>query len=121
MGFSNRLKDLRRNGNLSQEELANNLDINRTSIVHYENGDSGRIPRPDTLNQMADFFNVSIDYLLDRTGDITEDEEQFVSDTEILPISELHKKYQITIDGELASDEELEAAISFVRSLRKKD
>jgi len=122
MGFSNRLETLRKSINLSQEELAKILNINRTSIVHYENSNSGRIPRPDTLEQIADFFGVSIDYLLDRTDDkeVTIEEEGFISDTDDLPLTELQKKYQITVDGEPASDEELEAAIEFIRSLREK-
>lgn len=123
MGFSDRLATLRKNKKLSQEELAKKLNIDRTSIVHYENNNSGRIPRPDTLEQIADFFGVSIDYLLDRTDDkeITMEEEEFISDTDQLSLAELQKKYQITVDGELASDEELEAAIEFIRSLREKN
>lgn len=123
MGFSNRLETLRKSINLSQEELAKILNIDRTSIVHYENSKSGRIPRPDTLEQIADFFDVSIDYLLDRTDDkeVTIEEEQFISDTDDLALTELQKKYQITVDGEPASDEELEAAIEFIRSLREKN
>ena len=123
MGFSNRLETLRKSINLSQEELAKILNIDRTSIVHYENSNSGRIPRPDTLKQIADFFNVSIDYLLDRTDDreVTLEEEGFIADTVDLSLTELQKKYQITVDGEPASDEELEGAIDFIRSLREKN
>lgn len=123
MGFSNRLQTLRKSINLSQEELAKILNINRTSIVHYENSKSGRIPRPDTLKQIADFFDVSIDYLLDRTDDkeVTVEEERFIADTDNLSLAELQKKYQITVDGEPASDEELEGAIDFIRSLREKN
>ena len=122
MGFSNQLKTLRESSNLSQGDLAKILNINRTSIVHYENENSGRIPRPDTLKQIADFFDVSIDYLLDRADDseITAEEERFISDTDRLSLTELQKKYQITIDSEPASEEELEAAIDFIRSLREK-
>ena len=123
MGFSNRLETLRKSINLSQEELAKILNIDRTSIVHYENSKSGRIPRPDTLKQIADFFDVSIDYLLDRTDDreVTVQEEHFISDTDDLSLAELQKKYQLTVDGEPASDEELEGAIDFIRSLREKN
>lgn len=123
MGFSDRLEYLRKDKNLSQAELAKILNIDRTSIVHYENSESGRIPRPDTLKQIADFFEVSIDYLMDRTDDsqLTSSEESFIQDTEELSLTELHKKYQITVDGNPASEEELEAAINLIRSLRAKD
>src|SRR5699024_1801560 len=123
MGFSNRLETLRKSINLSQEELAKILNIDRTSIVHYENSKSGRIPKPDTLEEIANFFGVSIDYLLDRTDnkEVTIEEEGFISDTDDLSLIELQKKYQITVDGEPASDEELEGAIDFIRSLREKN
>lgn len=123
MGFSNRLEYLRKNRNLSQGELAKALNIDRTSVVHYENSESGRIPRPDTLKQIADFFGVSIDYLLDLTDEsrLTSSEESFLLDTEELSLTELHKKYQITVDGNPASEEELNAAINLIRSLREKD
>ncbi len=123
MGFSNRLEALRKSHKLSQEELAKQLNIDRTSIVHYENSKSGRIPRPETLRQIADFFDVSIDYLLDRTDErnLSVEEETFLSDTDALSLNELQKKYQLTVDGELATNEELEAAIELIRSLREKD
>lgn len=120
MGFSNRLKELRKSKKLTQEELADQLNINRTSIVHYENSNSERIPRPERLYQIADFFDVSVDYLLDRAGgeEATEDEEEFITDTGELSLEELQEKYQLTVDGEPASDNELEGAIAFIRSLR---
>lgn len=123
MGFSNRFKSLRENRGLSHEELANKLDINRTSIVHYENSNNERIPRPDRLYQIADFFNVSVDYLLDRADEkeVTEEEEEFISDTGNLSIEELQEKYQLTVDGEPATDNELKGAIAFIRSLRERN
>lgn len=122
MAFSKRFKELRKSRKLTQEELANKLNINRTSIVHYENSNNERIPRPERLYQIADFFNVSVDYLLDRAdeGEVTEEEEEFITDTGELSIEELQEKYQLTVDGEPASDNELEGAIAFIRSLRER-
>lgn len=123
LGFSIRLETLRQSKKLSQEELASILNIDRTSIAHYENPKSGRIPRPATLKQIADFFDVSIDYLLDRTdeSELTSGEQRFVTDTDDLSLMELQKKYQITVDGEPASNEEIESAIDLIRSLREKN
>ncbi len=122
MAFSDRLEQLRKNRDLSQEELARLLNINRTSIAHYESSKSGRIPRPRTLRQMASFFDVSIDYLLDGADDdmLTPSEERFLADTEELSVSELKENYQFTIDGKPASQEELEAVLMLIRSLREK-
>src|SRR5699024_9008449 len=122
MGFSNRLETLRKSINLSQEELAKILNIDRTSIVHYEISNSERIPRPSTLKQITDFFDVSMYYLLDRTDDKDGniEEEGVIVDTDDLSLSERQKKYQINVDGQLAADAELTAAIEFIPSLREK-
>ncbi|MFD2171537.1 helix-turn-helix domain-containing protein [Tumebacillus lipolyticus] len=69
MGFPQRLKELRKSKKLSQESLGKEVGIDRTSISHYENSEENdeRIPRLDTLKKLADFFDVTYDYLLGRT------------------------------------------------------
>lgn len=71
MNFSERLKHLRQSRGLSQEALADILKIPRSSIAHYENADENniRLPRKERLEKIADFFGVSVDYLLGRTED----------------------------------------------------
>lgn len=64
-----RLKELRKKKRLSQVGLAMALDMNQNSISRYENGE--RQADYKTLIAFADFFNVSIDYLLERTDDPT--------------------------------------------------
>ena len=60
-GFGDRLKELRLVAGLSQEKLANQLQITVKSIQRYESG-----YRPDTyaLVKLATYFNVTTDYLL---------------------------------------------------------
>ncbi|MBP3327797.1 MAG: helix-turn-helix transcriptional regulator [Clostridia bacterium] len=60
-----RLKQLRKNKGISQLKLAMDLNMNQNSISRYENG----IREADyaTLIKFADYFKVSIDYLLERT------------------------------------------------------
>lgn len=67
--FSQRLKELRESKGLLQENLADILEIPRSSIGQYESGESDRIPRKDRLEKIADYFNVSVDYLLGRTNE----------------------------------------------------
>ena len=64
-----RLKELRKKKRLSQVGLAMALDMNQNSISRYENGE--READYKTLIAFADFFNVSVDYLLERTNDPT--------------------------------------------------
>ena len=60
-----RLMELRKRKRLSQQALATALDMNQNSISRYETGE--READYKTLIAFADFFNVSIDYLLERT------------------------------------------------------
>jgi transcriptional regulator with XRE-family HTH domain len=61
----NRIKDLRAEKGISQNELAKALGLTQQAISAYENG--LREPDLETLQKIADFFNVSVDYLLGRT------------------------------------------------------
>lgn len=63
------LKELREDKGLTQEELAAILKISRTSVSMYESNTNE--PSLTTLVAIADFFNVSTDYLLRRTKDTT--------------------------------------------------
>ncbi|MBC8061726.1 MAG: helix-turn-helix transcriptional regulator [Clostridiaceae bacterium] len=63
--FKDRLKALRQDGDLTQIELSKILNISRTTISGYESADVE--PGFEILNKIADYFNVSVDYLLNRT------------------------------------------------------
>lgn len=60
-----KLKFLREKRKISQLKLAVDLNMNQNSISRYENGQ--READYATLIAFADYFDVSIDYLLDRT------------------------------------------------------
>lgn len=62
-----RLKTLRNEKNLTQEELGKKINVTKVSISGYEN--NNRSPDTETLQNIADFFDVSVDYLLGRTDD----------------------------------------------------
>lgn len=64
--INQRLKQLRAENNLTQTNLADILGIAKTTLAAYEQGKSE--PSIDTIIKLADFFNVSIDYLLGRTN-----------------------------------------------------
>ena len=59
------LKKLRQQHNLSQQKLADILHVSQQSIYKYENGIT--VPDIETLILMADYFNTSIDYLVEYT------------------------------------------------------
>ena len=61
-----RLKELRKQKNMTQIKLAMDLNLSQNSISRYELGE--REAGYATLIAFADYFNVSIDYLLERTN-----------------------------------------------------
>ena len=60
------LKELRKQKNITQIKLAMDLNLSQNSISRYELGE--REAGYATLIAFADYFNVSIDYLLERTN-----------------------------------------------------
>ena len=63
--FNIRVKELSVSRKLSQQELANFLKISKSSVNMYERGE--REPGLDTLENIADFFNVDMDYLMGKS------------------------------------------------------
>ena len=64
-----RIKELRRKQKITQLKMAMDLNLNQNSISRYENGE--RQPDINELIRIADYFGVSIDYLVGRTDDTT--------------------------------------------------
>lgn len=62
--FAERLKLLRKSKKLTQTELANILHLSHGAVAMWET--NKRQPDNDTLSQLADYFGVSVDYLLGR-------------------------------------------------------
>jgi len=67
MKFGDRLKSIRLENDMTQEELGNLLNKSKNNISQYETGK--REPDLDTLDIISDYFKVSLDYLLGKTDD----------------------------------------------------
>ncbi|MCL2861820.1 MAG: helix-turn-helix domain-containing protein [Firmicutes bacterium] len=65
--FKDIIKDLRRQKNLTQEELAKALDCTHSRISYWESGK--RLPDYDALKRLSLFFDVPADYLLGITDE----------------------------------------------------
>lgn len=63
--MKNIIKSLRREKNLTQVQLAQILNLDQTAVSKWENGKA--IPDTQILIQLADFFDVSTDYLLEKS------------------------------------------------------
>jgi len=79
-----RLKELRKQHSITQEQLAEAIGVERSSIGKYE-GNQNVLPSVDVLKSIADYFQVSTDYLLGR--DITYKQESNDSNS-MLAVSE---------------------------------
>ena len=66
MDFGERLKQSRQDNSVTQEALAAHLNVRRPAISGYET--KGKQPDYERLILIADYFDVSIDYLLGRTN-----------------------------------------------------
>lgn len=93
MDFGNKLKELRMQNGLTQQQLATQLGVTKSVISFYERQE--RTPSPEVLRKMASVFRVSTDFLLDidRTkrldvSDLDDDDIQLVS----LLVDTLRKK-----------------------------
>lgn len=62
-----RIRDLREQSGLSQKAVAEELSMQITQYRRYENGE--RKPAIDFLIQIADLYDVSLDYLVGREAD----------------------------------------------------
>lgn len=65
MTFSERLVSLRKEKKITQKQLAIELNLSEVGIQNYEGG--RRKPAYDVLIALAEYFQVSIDYLVGRT------------------------------------------------------
>lgn len=102
MSFGERLRDLRKEKNLLQSEFGSVFGLSPSGIGSYERNE--REPAYHHLVAFADFFNVSIDYLMCRTDERLMVDRYIERDT--FELSELLDKYTITIKGyELSADD----------------
>lgn len=60
-----RIRDLREDRDLTQAQLGAAIGIPQRTLSYYENGQ--RMLPPEVLSAIADFFGVSVDYILERT------------------------------------------------------
>lgn len=64
--MQNRLKELRKSRGYTQVSLQLQTGIEQSLLSKFENGE--RVPPTETLVRLAEFYNVSIDYILCRTN-----------------------------------------------------
>ena len=86
--FGERFKNERKKKMLTQDELAQKFLLQKSSISRYEN--NKQMPETDLLKKFADFFDVSVDYLL--SGENNEDDIDKKIDKKIIEIFDSYNK-----------------------------
>lgn len=74
MSLSEKLYTLRKKSGLSQEQLAEQLNVSRQAISKWESGAS--CPESDKLIAISNYFNVSLDYLMKEDNEQSKDTPQ---------------------------------------------
>ena len=95
MLLAKRIKELRKEKDLTQEDLGKLINVTKVSICCYENGT--RIPSLETIVALANAFEVSLDDLLGREKEIVVDDEQKIrmSKEEVEFIKEIRKSERV--------------------------
>ena len=95
--FGNRIKELRKMHNLTQKSLGELVNVTKVSICCYESG--SRLPSLEILEDLAEVFKVSVDYLLGRDAFVISDNENVysvkMSKEEIIFLKEIRKYEKI--------------------------
>ncbi|MFP8918986.1 helix-turn-helix domain-containing protein [Megasphaera sp.] len=65
MKIGDRIKKLREENGLMQQDVCNTLDIEQSTLANYEN--NRRVPKTDILIKIANYYGVSLDFLVGMT------------------------------------------------------
>jgi transcriptional regulator with XRE-family HTH domain len=103
LNIGDRIRRLREEKGMLQEDLADTLGISRQLVSSYENGH--RIPPIKKLNKLAELFGVSTDYLIGRTN--------VPSDA----VKEL-QHLEIYLRGVVPSEEDAEMIMDYIKKRR---
>lgn len=105
----NRLKELRKKMGVMQKDIAKNINVSKSTYSYWENGNYE--PDQESLKLLADYFNVTVDYLIgrDEKGSLPE------KGNTVLTIGRDGKRFEYEIP-----DENAELAQRLLSELAKK-
>ncbi|WP_253288962.1 helix-turn-helix domain-containing protein [Eubacterium sp. MSJ-13] len=120
-----RIKALRKQKNLSQEQLADLLGLQKSAIAKYENGRVINIKR-STIAQMAKIFNCSPSYIMGWNENKTNDQNQsYYFNPETSKIAqEIYDNKELSLLFDAARDaepEDLQTVHSMLMALKRKE
>lgn len=118
--FKEMLRYLRNRENLSQSELADRLGVSKSTISMYEVGK--REPDFETLETIADFFNVDINFLLGKGG--SENSTYYIHDETAKVAQEIFENKELRALFDVQKDmtpDDLKALHNMALALKRKE
>ncbi len=113
--FGERLKDLRVQNDMTQEDVASKLFVTKQAVSRWENGNC--LPDVATLGKLAEIFDVNIDYLLIGNDNVKIEKEIEIVEKE--KIVEVEKEKIVEVEKPL-SDEEIERILDRYKHIKLK-
>lgn len=115
MTIGEQIKNLRLEKGYDQQDICTFLNIEQSTLSNYEN--DRRVPKPDMISKMADFFGVTTDYILGRTTNIELTKKDKMEIDEYLNNfeNELLSQTGLMFDGEPMTQESKEKLIAAMR------
>lgn len=115
--FPVRLRYIRKLRNMTQEMVAEKLNVSKAAVSGYESGK--RFPDMGTLSKISDVLNCSVDYLLGKSDQPELDESQNNLWNDLhLPVEEILEKYTLTHEGQQISKDELIEMLTYLKAKR---
>lgn len=107
----NRLKTLRQEKNLTQQEMADIAEVSKRTYIYWESGDSQI--KPEKAQKLADYFGVSVGFLL---GFGTIEEELAYSRKETIQLFEKENRALLDL-GYILSDKDLHTILNLIHTI----
>lgn len=104
--ITTRLRELRERAGVNQEVVAESVEISRVALTRYENGQ--RVPRAQIAARLADYYGVTVDYLLGRDDPVSTEKAPTPDDARAEAIQML----------EQMTDEEYQRALAMLKLLQ---
>ena len=118
MTMYERIENMRKSAGISQGKLEKELGFSNGSISKWKNS----TPTPDRLQKLADYFNVSVDYLI--TGEEKENKEYYLNPetAELAQALFENKNLRVLFDAAKdATPEDLQTTYNMLMALKKKE
>lgn len=105
-----RLKEMRARHGFSQDYVAIRVGLKRTNIANYESGRN--VPPVDKLNDLANVYHTSVDYLIGRTNS----SEPLLHQNDAISIQDI-KHLKLTYAGLQLTDEDKERIVNMIENM----